>query len=94
MKHSTYGNTPELELRRYFYFLLLSKTKRFYLPMTKFGLAVKKVLKNVTLRMDPGGIETREIDKNSGNPKYKNILETMIMAMRLLSPVGISHDPN
>lgn len=85
-EHSTYGNTLEIELRRYFYLLLLSKTKRFYLPMTKFGLAVKKVLRNVTLRMGPGGIETRAIDKNSENPRYKNILETVIMAMRLLSP--------
>lgn len=62
--------------------------------MAKFGLAVKKVLRNVTLSMSPGGIETRAIDKNSENPRYKNILETMIMAMRLLSPLVITHDPN
>lgn len=44
--------------------------------------------------MGPGGIETREIDTISGNLRYKNILETMIMAMRLLSPLVITHDPN
>lgn len=69
-------------------------TKRLYLQMAVFGSAVRKVLRGVALRTGAGGTETKAIDKGSGNARCNNVLETMIMNMRLLSPPVTTYNPN
>lgn len=47
--------------------------------MAMFGLAVKEVLRRSHAENGSGGIQTRAIDKDSGNPGHKNVLETGVM---------------
>lgn len=47
--------------------------------MAMFGLAVKEVLRRCHTENGSGGIQTRAIDKDSGNPVHKNVLETVVM---------------
>lgn len=69
-------NTLRIELRRYFYFLHLSKTKGFYLPMALFCLAVKKALRGCHPENVLRELRLEQLVKIL---EIQNIVETMIM---------------